>query len=482
MKRREFLKFGSYGLAAVAVGTAGGLPVFFRDRPAFASLAVGEIQLTMTEVDAQMVDGTAIYSWAFEGPAGPRIPGPLILATEGETVRMEIRNEIQHGGDHGFAVPGVMESGPIPHGETVAVEFTAPAAGTYFYLDPYNAPVNRVMGLHGVLVVMPDPVGSNTPYSRPTATVQRLFNDLGNLGWSPGLGSEHFPGHPWDPARTWIWLFSTVDPDKNNLLDPLLPGSASFLPAAGFTAGYEPRYFTINGKSGFFAAAHSPDHEEHAHQGFAAYDPQADIAPFGHVGQPALIRSLNAGLATHSPHPHGNHFYLLAENGTVRDNLWWIDTWSLAPLDRKDLLLPFIQPPEIAVWPPVEELFPLVYPMHCHVEMSQTAGGANYPQGAVTHWQIDGMIDDNDAVIFVDRREIRVSSGQLLLEGRSSTPGIVLHLHPGDGSAPALAEIPVSSDGRWQFRGRALAFLPSRKATLMFHEANVTHTVSLHLR
>jgi hypothetical protein len=28
--------------------------------------------------------------------------------------------------------------------------------------------------------------------------------------------------------------------------------------------------------------------------------------------------------------------------------------------------------------------------MHCHCEMSQTAAGGNYPQGLVTHWQIEG--------------------------------------------------------------------------------------------
>jgi hypothetical protein len=26
--------------------------------------------------------------------------------------------------------------------------------------------------------------------------------------------------------------------------------------------------------------------------------------------------------------------------------------------------------------------------MHCHTEMSNTAGGGNYPQGIVTHWEM----------------------------------------------------------------------------------------------
>lgn len=28
------------------------------------------------------------------------------------------------------------------------------------------------------------------------------------------------------------------------------------------------------------------------------------------------------------------------------------------------------------------------FTMHCHTEMSQTAAGGNYPQGAVTDWEI----------------------------------------------------------------------------------------------
>ena len=43
-----------------------------------------------------------------------------------------------------------------------------------------------------------------------------------------------------------------------------------------------------------------------------------------------------------------------------------------------------------AAWPPKEEPWPLLYPMHCHIEMSQTACGGQYPQGMVTHWELLG--------------------------------------------------------------------------------------------
>ena len=39
---------------------------------------------------------------------------------------------------------------------------------------------------------------------------------------------------------------------------------------------------------------------------------------------------------------------------------------------------------------------PLAFPMHCHVEMSQSAAGGNYPRGLVAHWEITGDVDGVD--------------------------------------------------------------------------------------
>ena len=32
------------------------------------------------------------------------------------------------------------------------------------------------------------------------------------------------------------------------------------------------------------------------------------------------------------------------------------------------------------------------YPMHCHAEMSQTAGGGQYPSGMYTEWELSGPL------------------------------------------------------------------------------------------
>ena len=83
-----------------------------------------------------------------------------------------------------------------------------------------------------------------------------------------------------------------------------------------------------------------------------------------------------------------------AGNNVVSSHVCERDVWLLRPMMRTDVLLPFERPPDIplAAWPPREEPFPLRYVMHCHCEMSQTAGGGNYPQGAVTHWEMTGPL------------------------------------------------------------------------------------------
>jgi FtsP/CotA-like multicopper oxidase with cupredoxin domain len=338
----------------------------------------------MRECLVEMVDGSVVYHWAFAGPdVGVRVPGPVILCEAGGDVVLDVTNEL--GTTHGFAVPGLLPTVRIAPGETVRIAFHVAEAGTYLYLDPLAAPINREMGLAGALIATPRQ--GNTPYTHPTAQIQRLFDDLGR--------SPEFPGQPWDPARTWLWVFGSVDPEKHALLEAAGPGGA--VSPADFLDGYLPSYFTLNGRSGYFAV-HDPAN-----------------APHGSIGQPALIRTLNLGLVTSSPHVHGNHVHVLSGEGPLllyrpveldtwsrhlREDVVAVDTFPLRPLETKDVLLPYIRPPDAHPWPPSDpSVFTavtadgtrgLVYPMHCHLEMSQTAAGGNYPQGLLTHWVIDG--------------------------------------------------------------------------------------------
>lgn len=514
MKRRDFLKFTSTGLAVVAVGSMAQWPRFWSGGQAYASLLPERDLVTfeLAEVEAEMVDLVRVPMWSFrlttgnrntdqqhiaanpdDSPYIPRIPGMTLVALAGDRVRIRLINDINRGGNNkAFAIPGVtlrvngqeVQQVTIPRNDDgVTVEFTAPAPGTYVYLDPSNAPVNRMMGLHGALVVLPHPVGNNgTPYADPTTNVQRLFDDLGR--------TPHFPGHPWDMERNAVWVTNTIDPNKCRLV----ANESGTVSSATFLDGILPQYFTINGKSGFFAAQHGQslfaefdptglreqrrpvEHVNKLPIHGGQFDTQSNVAIHGRVGQPCLIRCINAGLMWHSLHIHGNHLYPLSHanylggSRQVSTNLTMLDAWTLAPGDIKDLLLPFITPPDIPgnYWTAVaagtnQEFFPLLYPMHDHNEISNTAAGGNYPHGLSTHWEISGVMDPQDIVIMVDSIDLRVRTGRFRLKGRvSSNPGgaVTLSLHAGGPDGPMLAEgITVDGQGRWECRGRALKVL-----------------------
>lgn len=393
LKRRDFLKLGFGGLSAIVLGSNLKIPGIFKGNEVYAANLT--LNLTITDAMVEMADSTPadrreVYMWVFADSHGgnlePHFPGPAIFAQEGDRITINITNDLDE--DHAFAISGTRISSSVigPGGSTTLI-FDAPRAGTYIYHDPLNAPVNRVLGLHGTLVVLPATSG-NIPYSNPTAQVQRLFSDLGT--------ASHFPGNAWNPERTWIWNFHTTDPEWNTDAMNGLP-----IDRMEFLNDFVPSYFTVNGKSGFYSG-----HDN-------------DISPFGRIGEPALIRIVNTGLAAESIHLHANHFYVTSLNGRIMDNIFHADTFRLFPMDRINWMVPFIRPPDI---PPVSEILnpgtnpnrlirldaaqelqtslingfrlsPLGYPIHDHAEQSQTASGGNYPFGSMIHIHIIGDID-----------------------------------------------------------------------------------------
>jgi Multicopper oxidase len=378
VQRRRFLQLGAFGAAAMLAPpwSAG-----------FAASTGTQFALTIDSVDAEMIDGTIVYMLIyFLNNSEPR---PVIRVTEGDTISIAVTNSDSK--PHGFAITGIPDASlaALAPGETATVTFTAPVGGSYLYIDPVNAPLNRVLGLYGAMIVTPidgtTPAGSPTPFSRAAQTpqVQAFFDALGG-------GHPRFPGSKWnpnDPAREKIWMFSQTDPSLNARV-----AAGENVIGSSVTATFVPRYFTINGLSGFDTASHGG-------VSGAANAAAELIEPVGRQGQPCLIRTMNAGLCTHSPHIHGNHVMECTESlpdGSVRceDHVYERDAWMLRPLARMDMLLPFERPPDIpqGKWPMPQEPFPLRYVMHCHTEMSQTAGGGNYPQGCVTHWSMTGAL------------------------------------------------------------------------------------------
>ena len=460
MNRRDFLKLSVGGVATLVVGSR---LSWLHPGQAYAAAPGQTLQITVTDAIKEMVTHNAIntaecYFWGFQmsiagAPGTPdtvlpyECPSPTILIENGDSITVEIHNELDE--PHAFFVPGIFDSGTdavditdntttypngIPPGKTVRGTFTPGKSGAFLYYDNLNEPVNRMMGLHGALIVRPrvKAVGHKfTPYDPADVTpgVQALYDDFGS--------SNHFPGLAWEegdpatnvpPFRQYVWVTHQASPNLFKKVGSLPPGE--IYPAAQFVNEFlhspfdptnatsdTPQYFTINGQSGMFA-----------HMG-------PNITPIGRVGEPVVVHILNAGLWTHSMHLHANHFYVTSLNGEVSENPIWVDVYNVRPMDRVDYTIPFMRCPDIPnvrgigypdkplttlnghpCWPPAEELnlfipaagerlaadihgntidlkqrlSPLCYPMHDHSEPSQTAQGGNYNCGLISGMYITG--------------------------------------------------------------------------------------------
>jgi hypothetical protein len=437
--RRQFLKYSAGAMSALVVGKA--MSEIFEDE-AFAAVQTKTVSLTITDCLKDMathntLNSAQCYYWCYvdtHGRVTPDVPGPHIFVREGDTVNVKVHNHLDE--PHSFFIRGVVNSKPIPPGKNKIITFKAPKAGTYMYFDRLNAPVNRVMGLHGAFVSMPRkaPKGNKfSPYGDPTPNVQKLFNDFGSQPWWPGLSWQKGDSATATARfRQYIWILHQASPNLFAEVGDFTPGQDfdrtlfvnkflrdSFAINSNENLGPTnnvPQYFTISGQSGHFS--HNSPY----------------LCPNNRVGEPVLIRLLNAGLWTHSMHIHANHVYITYANGVtgmpngVQENPFWVDVFTLDPMSIVAYTLPYMRPPDIPnvrgigradaalisagstlgshpVWPPNEELntflprvgdvvtslgdmavqlSPLCYPMHDHSEPSQTAQGGNYNMGMIS--------------------------------------------------------------------------------------------------
>lgn len=312
-------------------------------------------------------------------------PDRTLIAETGSTISIRVTNHLAQPHALQFLNAGAgnshVSTGEIRPGQTKTLVFPAPKAGTYLYCDPgadpadpTADPVQRVLGLFGALLVT-DPASP----------------------WLPMPNGPEF-------ERQWLWMLHNVDPvwagiaSRNGTVDP------------DKTPVY-PRYFTLNGRSGFQSLAASTDEalnrvrdEDSLMSGSAR---QVDVRNFsqsaraGTVRTGQLMRFLNAGVVHHQLHFHGNHLWTVNRNGSMFPRTGgridadghvvlqqWEDVIEMHPLDRKDSMLPLRRPPEVIdeVWNARNEDWD--YPMHCHAEPSQVARGGMYPGGLVGHWTV----------------------------------------------------------------------------------------------
>lgn len=278
---------------------------------------VWDYDLTITETRHVLADGTPYKAWAFGG----QVPGPLLVAREGDWIRIRVTNEttLSHTiHSHGLHVPQRMDGAPHHHvghaagspsmtsaprpiepGETFIYEYIARPAGTHFYHCHVNTNEHMARGMSGPLIVLP-----KVPDPPVEHDVVLFLQE-----WDSAYARLGKPGHPREARNA--------------------------------------DFFTINGQS---YPKTKPLHVN--------------------LGDAVRIRIINAGSQEHYIHLHGHTFLLTHKDGVPLNDPIGMDTVPVGPGERQDIVVRANNPGD--------------WPMHCHSPSHITNAG-QYPGGMMTH-------------------------------------------------------------------------------------------------
>jgi FtsP/CotA-like multicopper oxidase with cupredoxin domain len=151
---------------------------------------VKAFELTASVIQWEVTPGEFVDAYAYNG----MVPGPLLRVTEGDTVRIVLKNELPEPTIlhiHGPALPNSMDGVPdvtqplVQPGESFTYEFEIHPAGTFVYHTHHNSAVQEAKGLYGVLQV--DPKGFVPTYDK------EYFQVLSELGGFYVINGKVFP-------------------------------------------------------------------------------------------------------------------------------------------------------------------------------------------------------------------------------------------------------------------------------------------------
>lgn len=136
-----------------ATQTEGGQPLEFREEN-----GVKVFELTTKAVQWPILDDVSVTAFTYNGT----VPGPMIRVTEGDQVKIIVKNELADPTTihwHGVEVPNAMDGipdvtqDPIQPGETFTYEFIAKPAGTFMYHSHFEGDVQVSAGLYAPFII-----------------------------------------------------------------------------------------------------------------------------------------------------------------------------------------------------------------------------------------------------------------------------------------------------------------------------------------
>lgn len=119
-----------------------------------------QFELVCQNIQWEVEPGKIVEAMAYNG----QVPGPTIRVTEGDLVRVIVRNEMDESTAvhwHGQDVPNAMDGVPfitqpaITPGSSFTYEFRATPFGSHMYHSHYNAAEQTLRGMLGAFIVEP---------------------------------------------------------------------------------------------------------------------------------------------------------------------------------------------------------------------------------------------------------------------------------------------------------------------------------------
>ncbi|WP_336775253.1 multicopper oxidase family protein [Paenibacillus sp. MMO-58] len=320
---------------------------------------VQEVHLEAKTAKWEVVSGVITEAITFNGT----VPGPLIRAKEGDTIRVILRNSLKKETSihwHGLHVPNKMDGVPsftqhaIKPGETFTYEFTANHAGTYMYHSHFNSIEQIDKGLYGLLII--DPQNETVKHDREYSYIIGGWNipDQKNGGKTEDEKDSMAgmsKGSPSPLKRKGDVKHMMKQGLKTKSMQGMTPGEKMEMPGkeeeAGSTVmGMDYNYWTMNGKS-------FPDTQP------------LEVKQ----GEWVRIRLANISNGIHPMHLHGHDFRIIAKDGHPLPTPQVVSTVTLNPGETYDI--------DFIADNPGEWVF------HCH-ELHHTTNADVEPGGLLT--------------------------------------------------------------------------------------------------
>jgi len=225
-------------------------------------------------------EGNSVFMWGYaDGASNMQYPGPTMIVNEGQTVTVNLTNQLPMPVSIVFPGQDVTATGgspglltrEAPPGGTVTYTFTASNPGTFVYYSGTRPELQMEMGLVGALIV------------RPTMGANYAYNDDASM-------FDH----------EYLFLHTQMDPRIHAYVEMGMMDKIDF-------TDYWPVYWFYNGRN-------APDTLFPSDVPWLPNQPY-NCLPRLHPGETLLMRIVSGSNNSHPFHPHGNNHIMIARDG-----------------------------------------------------------------------------------------------------------------------------------------------------------------------